>query len=182
VLFVHQCFASLQIGAWSQQAINSGHLARFGRTIRHSPEINSKKCEREVLFMLGEQISETKGKRLVRRVLSVNPPTAEVSFEDSGQILGVATTGMGTYTSIVSADGTIHGDGQGMSMTADGEAITWTGSGVGRFGPGGSVSYRGMLFFRTVSQKLARLNGTCGAFEYEVDASGNTTSKVWEWK
>jgi hypothetical protein len=133
-------------------------------------------------FMLGEQISETKGKRLVRRVLSVDPPTAEVSFEDSGQILGVATTGMGTYTSVVSADGTIHGDGQGMSMTADGEAITWTGTGVGRFGPGGSVSYRGMLFFRTVSQKLARLNGTCGAFEYDVDTAGSTTSKVWEWK
>ena len=132
--------------------------------------------------MLGEQISETKGKRLVRRVLSVDPPTAEVSFEDSGQILGVATTGMGTYTSIVSADGTIHGQGQGLNMTEDGEAITWRGTGVGRFGPGGSVSYRGMLFFRTTSEKLARVNGACGAFEYDVDASGSTTSKVWEWK
>ena len=132
--------------------------------------------------MLGEMISETKGKRLVRRVLSVNPPTAEVSFEDSGQMLGVATTGIGSYTSIVGADGTIHGEGQGMSMTADGESITWTGTGAGKFGPGGSVSYRGMLFFRTTSQKLARLNGACGAFEYEVDASGSTTSKVWEWK
>jgi len=132
--------------------------------------------------MLGEQIGETKGKRLVRRVLSVDPPTAEVSFEDSGQMLGVATTGTGSYTSIVSPDGTIQANGQGMSMTADGEAITWTGMGVGKFGPGGSVSYRGMLFFRTTSQKLARLNGTCGAFEYEVDASGSTTSKVWEWK
>jgi hypothetical protein len=39
-----------------------------------------------------------------------------------------------------------------------------------------------MLFFRTASQKLARLNGACGAFEYEVDAVGSTTSKVWEWK
>jgi hypothetical protein len=47
--------------------------------------------------MLGEMISESKGKRLVRRVLSVDPPTAEVSFEDSGQVLGVAITGMGTY-------------------------------------------------------------------------------------
>jgi hypothetical protein len=132
--------------------------------------------------MLGEQIGETKGKRLVRRVLSVNPPTAEVSFEDSGQLLGVATTGMGTYTSVVSPDGTIHGDGQGLIMTTDGESVTWTGSGSGRFGAGGAVSYRGMLFFRTASQKLARLNGTCGAFEYEVDASGSTVSKVWEWK
>ena len=129
--------------------------------------------------MLGEQISETKGKRLVRRVLSVNPPTAEVSFEDSGQILGVATTGMGTYTSIVSADGTIHGDGQGMSMTADGEAITWTGTGVGRFGPGGSVSYRGMLFFRTTSQKLARVNGAEAVWVWYVDREGNYIGRTY---
>ena len=83
--------------------------------------------------MLGEKISETKGKRLVRRVLSVDPPTAEVSFEDSGNTLGIATTGS-------------------------------------------------MLYFRTASQQLARLNNTCGVFEYEVDASGGTTSTVWEWK
>ncbi len=132
--------------------------------------------------MLGPQISETKGKRLVRRVLSVDPPTAEVSFEDTGQVLGVPVTGMGTYTSIVRPDGSIYGTGQGMNMTQDGEAITWTGTGVGHFGPGGSVSYRGMLFFRTTSQKLAQLNNSCGAFEYDVDPTGNTISKVWEWK
>jgi hypothetical protein len=53
---------------------------------------------------------------------------------------------------------------------------------VGKFGPGGSVSYRGMLFFRTSSQKLARLNNACVAFEYDVDPSGSTVSKMWEWK
>lgn len=132
--------------------------------------------------MLGDQISESKGKRLVRRVISVDPPTAEVSFEDSGQILGIPTTGMGTYTSIVRPDGSIHGEGQGLTTTNDGDAITWTGTGAGHFGPGGSVSYRGMLFFRTASPKLARLNNACGAFEYEVDANGATVSKVWEWK
>jgi hypothetical protein len=132
--------------------------------------------------MLGDQISETKGKRLVRRVISVDPPTAEVSFEDSGQMLGIPTTGMGTYTSVVHPDGSIHGHGQGLSMTQDGDPITWTGTGVGHFGPGGSVSYRGMLFFQAASPKLARLNNACGAFEYEVDAAGNTISKVWEWK
>ena len=132
--------------------------------------------------MIGEQISESKGKRIVRRVLSTDPPTAEVSFEDSGKMLGVATTGMGSYTSVIHPDGSLHGDGQGLMMTPDGEAITWTGTGVGKFGAGGSVSYRGMLFFRTASKKLARVNNTCGAFEYDVDASGNTVSKVWEWK
>ena len=107
--------------------------------------------------MLGEQIGETKGKRLVRRVISIDPPTAEVSFEDTGQILGIPTTGMGTYTSVVRPDGSIFGHGQGLSMTHDGEAITWTGTGLGKFGPGGSVSYRGMLFLQTcVSKARAR--------------------------
>ena len=46
--------------------------------------------------MIGDKIGETKGKRLVRRVISIDPPTAEVSFEDSGTMFGVATTGMGT--------------------------------------------------------------------------------------
>lgn len=132
--------------------------------------------------MIGEQIGESKGRRVVRRVVSVDPPTAEVSFEDSGQMLGVHTTGMGTYTSVVSPDGSIHGSGQGMNTTDDGEAVVWTGTGSGRFGPGGSVSYRGMLFFKTASKKLAKLNNACGAFEYEVAADGSTVSKIWEWK
>src|SRR5579863_1648163 len=132
--------------------------------------------------MIGEQIGETKGKRMVRRVISVDPPTAEVSFEDSGHILGVATTGMGTYTSVVRPDGSIYGEGEGVNFTVDGEAVTWKGSGLGKFGPGGSVSYRGILYFRTASQKLAKVNNVCGVFEYEVDTSGGTTSKVWEWK
>lgn len=132
--------------------------------------------------MLGEQIGESKGKRIVRRVLSAEPPTAEVSFEDSGTMLGVATTGFGTYTSSVRPDGTAYGEGQGAMMTPDGDMITWKGSGLGKFGPGGSISYRGILYYRTASQKLARLNSTCGVFEYEVDPSGATATKVWEWK
>ena len=145
-----------------------------------SPRFKFHESERSI--MLGEQIGETKGKRLVRRVLSVDPPTAEVSFEDAGQLFGIPTTGLGTYTSIIRPDGSIIGHGQGLSMTQEGESVTWTGTGVGKFGPGGSVSYRGMLFFQTTSQKLARLNGSCGAFEHDVDASGNTVSKMWEWK
>jgi hypothetical protein len=132
--------------------------------------------------MFGEQIGETIGKRIVRRVISTDPPTVEVSFEDSGRMFGVPTTGMGTYTSVIRQDGSIYGQGEGITMTQDGEGITWKGTGLGKFGPDGAVSYRGMLFFRTDSQKLARLNNACGAFEYEVDPSGSTISKIWEWK
>ncbi len=132
--------------------------------------------------MIGEQIGETKGKRLVRRVTSTDPTTVEVTFEDSGHMLGVATSGLGTYTSVIGADGSISGEGQGVNMTQEGEAITWTAKGFGKFGAESSTSYRGMLFFKTASQKLARLNNACGAFEYDVDGSGNTVSKIWEWK
>ena len=132
--------------------------------------------------MLGDLIGEGKGKRVVRRILSIEPPTAEVTFEATGTILGVSSNETGTYTSVVRADGSIFGNGQGLIITADGDGITWTGTGLGKFGPGGSVSYRGMIFFRTDSQKMARMNNVCGAFEFETDPAGNTSSKVWEWK
>lgn len=132
--------------------------------------------------MLGDQLGESKGKRIVRRVLAVDPPTVEVSFEDSGQMLGVAMNGIGTYTSSISADGSIHGKGQGIMLTQDGEGVTWTGTGIGAFQEGGAISYRGMIFYRTTSQKLARLNNTSAAFEFDVDGAGNTISKAWEWK
>lgn len=105
-----------------------------------------------------------------------------MTFEDSGTLFDVPVTGLGSYTSVARADGSIYGSGQGMSMTEDGESATWSGTGLGHFGPGGSVSYRGMLFFRTNSTKLSRLNNTCAVFEYEVDGKGNTVSQLWEWK
>lgn len=55
------------------------------------------------------------------------------------------------------------------------------GIGTGRFGAGGSVSYRGCLIYSTTSAKLARLNTLAGVFEFEVDAEGNTHSKIWAW-
>ena len=132
--------------------------------------------------MLGEMIGESKGKRIVRRVLSTDPLTVEVSFEDSGKILGVNNNGFGTYSSTVRPDGTIYGEGEGGLMTQDGELVTWKGSGLGKFKEKGAVSYRGILYYRTTSQKLARLNTAPAVFEFEVDADGNTHSKLWEWK
>jgi hypothetical protein len=38
--------------------------------------------------MLGELLGENTGKRIVRRVLGTNPLTAEVSFEETGTMLG----------------------------------------------------------------------------------------------
>ena len=124
--------------------------------------------------MLGEQIGETIGKRIVRRVLSSDPVKVEVTFEDTGKMLGIGVNGFGTYSSQVRPDGTIYGEGEGAYTTADGELLAWKGSGLGRFKEGGAVSYRGILYYRTNSQKLARLNTVTGVFEYEASASGET--------
>ena len=132
--------------------------------------------------MLGEMIGETTGKRIVRRVVSTDPLRVEVSFEDSGKMLGVNTTGFGTYTSAVRPDGSIYGEGAGANMTQDGELVTWKGSGLGTFKERGAVSYRGILYYQTASKKLARLNTAPAVFEYEIDPEGKTHSKSWEWK
>jgi hypothetical protein len=132
--------------------------------------------------MLGELIGETNGKRIVRRVLSMEPPTVEVSFEDAGKLIGAAATGFGTYTSVVSADGSISGHGQGGAFTQDGEMVAWKGSGLGKFKEHGAISYRGILYYRTTSAKLAKLNNVAGVFELEIDAEGKMHTKVWEWK
>ncbi len=132
--------------------------------------------------MLGEQIGETRGKRIVRRMVSSDPLRVEVTFEDNGKVLGIDVSGFGTYNSQVRADGTIYGEGEGAYITQAGEMLAWKGSGLGKFKEGGAVSYRGIVYYRTTSQKLARLNTTPGVFEYEVDGKGDTHLKVWEWK
>jgi hypothetical protein len=57
--------------------------------------------------MLGELLGENTGKRIVRRVLGTDSLTAEVSFEETGKMLGVTTNGFETYTSVVRTDGGI---------------------------------------------------------------------------
>jgi hypothetical protein len=133
--------------------------------------------------MLGELISESRGMRTDRRVLSTSPTfRVEVSFEDDGKLLGIDAHTIATYWSEGRPDGSLYGEGQAVIMTRDGEAVTWKGQGVGKFLARGAVSYRGAVYFSTASPKLARLNTVAGVFEFEVDADGNTASKVWEWK
>jgi hypothetical protein len=135
--------------------------------------------------MLGEQIGELTGQITGMRVLPDEGHGAkvEVSFQQSGTLLGVHVNDMGTYVSVTRPDGTLFGDGQGVTMTEDGEMATWRGQGVGRFtGRGGAVSYRGAVYFQTTSERLARLNSMAVVFEYETDESGKTTAKDYEWK
>jgi hypothetical protein len=129
--------------------------------------------------MLGDLIGETRGKRIVRRVLPEG--RVEVTFEDSGKFLGLDVLGFGTYEAEVRPDGTLYGQGQGIVTGKQGDMATWKGIGVGKF-VGAAVSYRGAISYYSQSPKLARLNSVATIFEFEVDEAGNTQAKIWEWK
>lgn len=135
--------------------------------------------------MLTEQISEETGQITGIRVLPDEGHGArvEVSFQQNGTLLGTHTTDMGSYISVRRPDGTLFGEGQGITITENGEMVSWKGQGVGHFtGHGTAVSYRGAVFFQTTADRLARLNGIAGVFEYDADESGKTLVKLYEWK
>jgi hypothetical protein len=132
---------------------------------------------------LGEQIGEASGKVTGQRVLNVEgTPKMETSFAMEGNYRGTPSKDVGTYLAVLK-EGVLHGKAQGIVFSKDGQgAASWTGQGVGRF----TVSFRGSLFYRTSSAseggKMSFLNNMVGVFEYEVDETGNSSVKVWEWK
>ena len=134
--------------------------------------------------MLGERIGEDTGKVTSQRVLpsAGGAPTMETSFTATGSLLGVTTTGTGTYVAALRPDGTLFGEGQGIVMGKGGETATWVGQGVGRMKQDGGVSYRGAIYYQTASPAWQRLSAIANVFEFEVDAQGNSKAQLWEWK
>ena len=135
--------------------------------------------------MLGDLIYEQKGKVTGQRVLDVSPPRVETTFSATGSLKGGSTVSeLGTYWSEARSPEILYGEVIGTTMTNDRtEIATWKGAGIGRMSGAGKVSFRGAIYFSTISTgKLAYLNNVVGVFEYEVDEAGNTSAKVWEWK
>lgn len=133
--------------------------------------------------MLGENIGGETGKVTVQRVLpnGGGPPKTETSVRATGSLLGIETTDIGSYDSVLRADGTLFGEGQGIVMGKGGQVATWVGQGVGTIKEGGAVAFRGAVYYESSSPDWSRLNSRAALFEYEVDAEGNTKSELWEW-
>ena len=133
--------------------------------------------------MLGEQIGEEAGKVMVRRVISVDGGTkVEVTVQSTGRLLGIETRNSVTYCAEIRPDGSLYGEAQGLVMAKGSERASFKAQGVGKLHDGGAVSYRGASYYYSDSPNLRRLNTVATVFEYEADADGNTTSKLWEWK
>ncbi len=134
--------------------------------------------------MLGDKVLQTSGIVSVRRVVPGNGhgPQMETTIQETGTFLGVEIQETATYRSEMRPDGTLYGEGEGLIMGKNGEAASYKGSGVGRLGPGGSVSFRGALYYLSTSPAWTRANGMAVIFEHEATPDGKTNSQGWEWK
>jgi hypothetical protein len=133
--------------------------------------------------MLRDQISELKGKVQGRRVLDVRGPTLETTVEAEGMYRGTQVGETLTFVGNPISGPVLNGEGKGIIMTTGGELATYEGKGIGIIKTGGVTSWRGSLFFSTMSNgKLKFLDNLVGVFEVEIDSQGNFTEKVWEWR
>ena len=110
-------------------------------------------------------------------------PKFEVSAQGGGQLCGVDVTSMATYWAQMRSDGSLYGEcpNAGVVMTADGIA-TFRATGTGSFTDDGGSKFRGVCYFETAAASLSSLNGMCVVYSWDVDASGNASWKLWEWK
>jgi hypothetical protein len=134
-------------------------------------------------LMLGELIGEMQGKVSSQRVIDVKGPTMETSIMASGSLKDIQVTEALTYVANTTSKGILHGVGNGIITTLEGDVATYTGEGIGKFNDSAILKWRGAIFFEAGSDgKLGFLNGIVGVFEAQVDAGGNFSDKTWEWK
>jgi hypothetical protein len=133
--------------------------------------------------MLGEQIGELKGKIMGQRVLDSEGPRIETTLSSTGSVRGTNVKEIDTFVGSVISGGVLHGEGLGVITGGESEMATFRGEAFGRISSSGSAKWRGARFILTSSTgKLAFLNNVVGVFEAEIDAEGNVTEKIWEWK
>ena len=113
-------------------------------------------------------------------------PTVQTSFSSNDTVItGVnnqKVTEIGTYTSTPKANGILYGEGKGVMTGPDNEILTWTSQQIGTMTPQGKIVFHGSMFFNALSPvgSLSYLDNMPAVFTFEVDASKNTVTKVWE--
>lgn len=133
---------------------------------------------------IGNLIYENKGEITSQTVLE--GPTVQTSFSSNGTILNginsINVTEIGTYTTTPRANSVFYGEGQGVITGKNNEIVTWSSQEIGTITPEKKIKFNGSIFFRALSPigNLAFLDNKMGVFTFEVDASKNTLTKVWD--
>ena len=132
--------------------------------------------------MLGELVYEAKGKVTGERVLQLDPPMFESSYTMESKLKGITVSEVGTYTSVMRADGTMMGEDKAIIMADDGSGTTGTAQGIGRITGPEKISFRGFATMGPAGTgKLAAVNSLLIAIEVELDGQ-DLAIKGWEWK
>ena len=132
--------------------------------------------------MLGPDLGQEHGRIIGQRVLDAKGPKIESTFSAEGTYRLIDVTDLGTYWTISRTGGALYGEGQGLLTTTDGQIVTWTARGLGRFTAPRTVWFRGSTFYQTDSTgSLAFINNLMAVFEFEVNDVGNTSARNWEW-
>lgn len=140
---------------------------------------------------IGDLIVEGRAVSIGLRVLDVGTgdkgPKLEVSYIGNATIRGDRNaTDMGTLWSITNPDRTRYSEGQGiLTSTSTGEMATYTFQAIGQYGPDGKLRNHGSVFFNSntsSSGQLSFLNNMVGVYADEIDAAGNSMTRIWELK
>jgi hypothetical protein len=116
-------------------------------------------------------------------VLDAEGPAIETNVSATGNLAGSQVRVMLTYMGKSVSIGVLHGWGNGVVMSKEGDVVSYTGEAIGKIDSSGTVRWRGSLFYKSSSNgKLASLNNLVVVLEAEVDAEGNFSEKTWEWK
>jgi len=157
---------SVSISMLSTSLFSDGHNA---------PAVSSKQVEK-----IGSIKASTTTKTLP---VEGSLPRFETSTKGSGTLAGVEVTTMATYWAEMRADGTLYGEcpNAGVFMAQDGVA-TFRATGTGGFTADGGAFFKGVVYVQTTAPSLSSLNGTVLVYDWDVDAEGNATWELWEWK
>jgi hypothetical protein len=136
--------------------------------------------------MLGDLLYEGKGRLASSRILNAEEYKVEHSIKEEGKFKDIEITEIETFCTIPTTDKNVtYVEGQGIITIKDGQdTATFRGYGIGTSKGPVSVSFCGSVFYKSSSTngKLSFLNNKIGVFETEVDESGTSTEKHWEWK
>jgi hypothetical protein len=134
--------------------------------------------------MLGELVGEFKGKISGHRVTDIlaSGPKLELSFTQTGKLLGVEGVDRATYWSMMTGPDVLYGEGQGAIMSMSGEMACYRATGTAKMMKGQMPVWRGVLYIESPTPKWGALNGVALVYEYDLDANDNTHVKLWEWK
>ncbi|MFA5348294.1 MAG: hypothetical protein WC294_09155 [Methanoregula sp.] len=116
--------------------------------------------------MSGDLIGEFKGKISGYRVTDIlaSGPKVEVSFKQSGKLLGVEAFDMATYWSIMTAPDVMYGEGSGVVRSMNGEMACYRATGTAKMTKGqclsGGACYTSRARHRNGAYLMARLSST----------------------